>query len=587
MFRTHTCGELRKENEGEKIILSGWVNKIRDLGGLIFIDLRDRYGITQITINPEEKELIKIGEGIHNEYVIKIEGVVNLRDEKNINKDIETGEIEILASSVEILSEAKPQPFEIFETDKEEAKEELRLKYRFLDLRRKRLQDNMIFRNNMIQYIHKYMQDRDYLHMETPLLTSSSPEGARDFLVPSRLHPGKFYALPQAPQQFKQLLMVAGFDKYYQIAPCMRDEDPRADRSPGEFYQLDIECSFKTSEEFFDEMEPLFKELTENLTDKKVKFDKMPRIPFKDAMNKYGSDRPDLRFELELQDVSEWGNKSDFNVFKDADYVKALPVVGAEEYSRKDIDELESHAKKLGAKGLAWMKYVDGKYDGGITKFFKEEELDELSKILNLESNCLLLFVADGWKTACESLGRVRHILGQKMNLIDENEVAWAWIVDFPMFEKDEETGKIDFAHNPFSLPQGGLDSLNTLDPLDVKADQYDIIANGYELSSGAVRNYNKEIMLKAFEIVGYDEKYVEEKFGGMIKAFEFGAPPTCGFAPGIERLAMVLLGEENIREVMAFPKNSKAQDLMMDAPSEITPEQLEELGLKIVKKKE
>ena len=586
MFRTHNCGELTKENEGNELTLSGWVNKKRDLGGLVFIDLRDRYGITQVTFGPDEENLLKVAETLGNEYVIKVTGKVKIRDEKNVNKDIVTGEIELLANDLQILSTADPQPFEIFETNKEEAREDLRLKYRFLDLRRKKLQDNIKFRNDMVQYIHRYMQERDYLHIDTPILTSSSPEGARDFLVPSRLHPGKFYALPQAPQQYKQLLMVAGFDKYYQIAVCMRDEDPRADRSPGEFYQLDIETSFKTSEEFFAEMEPLFIELTEKLAGKKVKDKVLPRIPFKKAMEKYGSDRPDLRFDLFLNDVSDWAKKTEFKVFATAMHTRVLKVDEAVQYSRKEIDELEGYAKKLGAKGLAWMKYQDGKFDGGIAKFFTAEELAQLKSDLDIEKDCLLLFVADNWKVSCEALGRVRQILGKKLDLIDENVIAWAWIVDFPMFEQDPDTGKIDFAHNPFSLPQGGLEALNTIDPLDIKADQYDIIANGFELSSGAVRNYDKKTMLKAFEIVGYDQKYVEEKFGGMIAAFQYGAPPTCGFAPGIERMCMVLLGEDNIREVVAFPKNSRAEDLMMNAPSEVSEDQLAELGLKIVKKK-
>jgi len=585
MFRTHTCGELKKENEGEKVVVAGWVHKKRDLGGLIFIDLRDRYGITQVTINPENKEAIKIGESLHYEYVIKVSGIVNKREEKNINAEIPTGEIEVVADAIEILSKAEAQPFEVFETEKEEVKEELRLQYRYLDLRRKKLQDNIRFRNDMVQYIHHYMQHRNFLHIDTPILTSSSPEGARDFLVPSRLHPGKFYALPQAPQQYKQLLMVAGFDKYYQIAVCLRDEDPRADRSPGEFYQLDVETSFKTSAEFFEEMEPLFVELTENLTTKKVKDRRLPRIPFAEAMDKYGSDRPDLRFELLINNISEWAKKTSFNVFAQAEYCRAIVAEKGVDFSRKEIDELETQAKKMGAKGLAWTKYVDGKFDGGVAKFFSETESADLKNILEIKNNALILFVADNWKVSCDALGRIRQILGKKLNLIDENVIAWAWIVDFPMFEKDPISGKIDFAHNPFSLPQGGLEALNSQDPLTIKADQYDIIANGYELSSGAVRNYDKETMIKAFEIVGYDKEYVEKKFGGMLSAFAFGAPPTCGFAPGIERLCMVLLGEENIRNVIAFPKNNQAEDMMMNAPSEVSEEQLKELGIQIIKK--
>ena len=583
MYRTHTCGELNESMEGEKVILSGWVHKQRDLGGLIFIDLRDRYGITQIKVDPENIDAHKIAESLKYEYVIKINGPVMVRPEEMKNKEISTGAVEVVADAIEILSEANPLPFEIFETSKEEVKEDLRLKYRFLDLRRQKMQENIMFRDKMVQFIRDYMHRMGYIHIDTPILTASSPEGARDFLVPSRLYPGKFYALPQAPQQFKQLLMVAGFDKYFQIAPCMRDEDPRADRVPGEFYQLDVEASFLTSQQFQAEMELLFVELTEKLTDKKVKETPFPKIPYLEAMDKYGSDRPDLRFELTIQDVTDWGNGSDFNVFKDAKTIKMLMVPGGESFSRKDIDEeLANEAKKMGAKGLAWMKFSNNLFDQGISKFFTDDQKKKLASELEISQDCLLLFVADSWKTACEALGKVRLKIASKLDLIDPNQIAWAWIVDFPMYEKDEETGKIDFMHNPFSMPKGGMEALNSQDPLNIKADQYDIIANGYELSSGAVRNYDKEVMYKAFEIVGHDKDTVDEKFGAMIKSFQYGAPPTCGFAPGIERLNMVLLGIDNIREVVAFPKNSQAQDLMMGAPAEVTEEQLKELHLKI-----
>lgn len=585
MFRTHTCGELTGKNEGEKVVLSGWVHKKRDLGGLIFIDLRDRYGISQIVVNPDNKSAIKIAESLGYEYVVKISGVVKLRDEKNKNKDLATGEIEVVADELEILNTAKPQPFEIFATGKEEPKEELRLKYRYLDLRREKMKNILLFRHKMINHIRGYMNERDYIHVETPILTSSSPEGARDYLVPSRLHPGKFYALPQAPQQFKQLLMVGGLDKYYQIATCLRDEDPRADRQR-EFLQLDVECSFKTSEEFHAEIEPLFVELTEQIAAKKVWKKPFPRISYHDALDKYGSDKPDLRFEMEIVEATDWGHATDFKVFNTAESIKLLIVDGGEKFSRKEIDEeLAKEAKSMGAKGLAWMKLVDSKFDGGISKFINEEKQNELIKKFELKKNCLLLFVADKWKVAVQSLGRVRQHLGVKLNLIDPDLMAWAWIVDFPMYEKDEETGKIDFCHNPFSMPIGGLESLDNLDPLEIKADQYDLVANGYEMASGAVRNFNPEVMYKAFEIVGYDKEVVNQKFGGMIEAFSFGAPPHCGFAPGIERMVMILNNLDDLKDVVPFPKNNAGEDLMMNAPSEVNPEQLKELGIEVVKK--
>ncbi|MFZ5392018.1 MAG: aspartate--tRNA ligase [Patescibacteria group bacterium] len=586
MFRTHTCGELNKENAGQKVTLSGWVNKMRNFGGLIFVDLRDRYGITQIKIEPEQAELVELAKEIGNEYVVKVEGTVGTRPGKEGNKNMATGEIEVVAEKMEILSQAKVPPFEIFATDKEEPAEELRLKYRFLDLRREKMQYNIAFRAKVIRMIRDFMDEREYIHIETPILTSSSPEGARDFLVPSRLHPGKFYALPQAPQQFKQLLMVAGFDKYYQIAACMRDEDPRADRSPGEFYQLDAETSFKTSKEFQDEMEPMFIQLTEKMAGKKVKEKPFPRIPYIEALDKYGSDKPDLRYEMALIDLTHWAKETDFKVFNSADCVKALVVDGADKLSRKDIDtDLGELAKKMGAKGLAWLKYNDGKYDGGIAKFFNEKQLTELAEKLKLTNNQLILFVADEYSVVIESLGKVRNRVAEKMNLIDPDLIAWAWIVDFPMYEKNKQTGKIDFSHNPFSMPQGGMKSLEKLDPLKIVADQYDVVANGFEMASGAVRNYNPDILHKVFKIVGYGPEVVKKKFGGMLNAFSYGAPPHCGFAFGIERMTAILLGLNQIKDVVAFPKNNQAQDLLMNAPSEVSDEQLKELGIEIRKK--
>ncbi|MCF6276788.1 MAG: aspartate--tRNA ligase [Candidatus Magasanikbacteria bacterium] len=580
-YRTHTCGELTKDEANKNVTLSGWVHKRRDLGGLIFVDLRDRYGITQIVFNPERVENFELVEKLKYEFVIKVVGDVMLRDEKNVNKNLKTGEIEVNAINLEILSEAKTMPFEIFDARKQEEDEELRLRYRFLELRREKLKNNILFRAKMEKHIRDYMESRDFINIATPILTVSSPEGARDFLVPSRIHPGKFYALPQAPQQYKQLLMVAGFDKYYQIAPCMRDEDPRADRSPGEFYQLDVEMSFTSQDEFFEIMEPLFSELTQ-LAGKKVKDKKFPRIAYKDAMNKFGSDRPDLRYGLEIQDVTEWGSKTGFNVFSNTESVKALVIGGGNKFTRKEIDEeFTDVAKRSHAKGLAWMKFVEGVFEGSVVKFFKEGELEELKKELKLEKDSIVFFVADKWKISCEALGAVRSLTAEKLELADKNVIAWAWIVDFPMYEWDEKNQKIDFGHNPFSMPQGGMEVLETEKPLDVLAYQYDIVANGLELSSGAVRNKDTQIMYKAFEVAGYSQEEVNKKFGHMINAFEYGAPPHCGFAPGIERMAMLLLGEKNLRGVIAFPKNQKAQEVMLGSPAEISEEQLKNLGLK------
>lgn len=583
MYRTHTCGQLTKADVGQTVTLAGWVHQRRDLGGLIFINLRDRFGFTQVIFHPDEGIDFSLAESLKYEYVVRITGQVAERDEKNKSTESPTGEIELVAKEIEILSTAKPLPFEIFETNKGEEDEELRLKYRFLELRRERLRENIIFRSKMVSYIRQFMDSRDFIHIDTPILTVSSPEGARDFLVPSRLHPGKFYALPQAPQQYKQLLMVGGFDRYYQIAPCMRDEDPRADRSPGEFYQLDCEVSFMEKEEFFQLMEPLFIELTEKLTHKKVKSTPFPRIPFREAIESYGSDRPDLRYDLKIQEVSEWAKGSDFKVFAEAEFVRCLVIPGGDVFSRKEIDgEFTDAAKRAHAKGLAWMKYVDGQFDGGVSKFFSAEQLETLTAQLDLSQNAILFFGADDWEISATGLGAVRHLAAEKLGMVDENLIAWAWIVDFPMYEKDKTTGKIDFGHNPFSMPQGGMDALINQDPLTILAEQYDIIANGLELSSGAVRNKDPEIMYKAFEVAGYDKAAVDAKFGHMIQAFEFGAPPHCGFAPGIERLAMLLLGEKNIRAVVPFPKNQKAQEVMMGSPSSVDTAQLDELGLQI-----
>ncbi len=581
-FRTHTCGELRPEHAGTTVTLSGWVHKRRNLGGLIFVDLRDRYGLTQVVFNPDTVKNFALADELKYEYVIKVVGQVVMRAEKTVNAEMSTGAIEIQAVELEVLSKAKTLPFEIFDAHKEEEDEELRLKYRYLELRREHLKNNILFRHKMIQFIRNFMDSRDFIEISTPILTVSSPEGARDFLVPSRIHPGKFYALPQAPQQYKQLLMVGGMDRYYQIAPCMRDEDPRADRSPGEFYQLDVETSFLKRDEFFALMEPLFIELTEKVAGKKVQEKPFPRIPYKYVMDTYGSDRPDLRYDLKIVDVSEWAKTTGFSVFADAKAVRVITVPKGADFTRKQIDEeFTELAKRNKAKGLAWLKYTT-EFEGTIAKFFKPEELEQLRATLNIEAGSILFFVADEPMVASKALGAVRALCAEKLQLADPNMIAWAWVVDFPMFEWSDTDNKIDFGHNPFSMPQGGLEALNTQDPLTINADQYDIIANGLELSSGAVRNKDPEVMYRAFEIAGYTREQVNKKFGHMIDAFEYGAPPHCGFAPGIDRLLMLFLGEKNIRAVIPFPKNQRAEEPMMGSPSAVDDKQLKELHIKL-----
>ena len=570
------------KNKGE-VILSGWVHKRRDLGGVIFVDLRDRYGITQVVFHPDKVKNFAVAESLKYEYVIRVEGKVVKRDKKSVNQELLTGKIEVMATEVEVLSRAKAMPFEIFDARKEEEDEELRLKYRFLEIRREKLKNTLLFRARMLKLIRDYMDRHDFVEFATPILTVSSPEGARDFLVPSRLHPGKFYALPQAPQQYKQLLMVGGMDRYYQIAPCMRDEDPRADRSPGEFYQLDVETSFLTADEFFNLMEPLFVELTE-FAGKKLKQNPFPRIPYKQIMETYGSDRPDLRYDLPLHDVGEWARQTGFKVLSGAKYARALVVPGGGKFTRKEIEaEFTDVARRAHAQGLAWLKYEGGKFEGTIVKFFSVQELQSLQNFLKPTDGSIVFFVADNnWTVSCLALGAARQLAGKKLNLADPNLVSWAWVVDFPMYEYNEEAKRIDFGHNPFSMPKGGMAVLKNEDPLAIVAEQYDIIANGLEISSGAVRNNDPEIMYQAFALAGYNKKEVDAKFGHMIKAFEYGAPPHCGFAPGIERLVMLLVGEENIRNVMPFPKNQKAEEPMMGSPAAVSSEQLRELGLKL-----
>ena len=586
MFRTHTCGELTDKDLQKEVILSGWVHTRRDHGGVIFIDLRDRYGITQVVFDPSHnKEVHKFAEHIGREWVLKVKGQVRMRPEGMTNSKISTGKIELASDHLEILNKADTPPFEI--DGRDDVSEDLRLKYRFLDLRRKRLQENIMFRAKVIKFLRDWMHAHDFIEIETPLLTVSSPEGARDFLVPSRIHPGKFYALPQAPQQYKQLLMVAGFDKYFQVAPCMRDEDARADRSPGEFYQLDTETSFLTQDQFFALMEPLFIEVSNKFTTKKIMKIPFPRIPYRESMLKYGVDKPDLRFGVEIQEINELVKDAKFDVFRNAinakGCVRILTAPGAaNKFVRKDLDELTEHAKSNGAGGLAYITLKDKEIKSPLTKFLGEELINAIIKKANAKEGDIIFFGAGKELTVCKVLGQLRIELGKRLQLIDESLLAWLWIVDFPMYEFNEQDNKIDFMHNPFSMPQGGMDALENKDPLDILAYQYDIVCNGLELSSGAVRNNVPDIMYKAFNIAGYAKSAVNDKFGHMIAAFKFGAPPHCGFAPGIERMVMILRGESNIREITAFPKNKSAEDAMMGAPSEVDPKQLKDLHIKL-----
>lgn len=585
MLRTHTCGELRPDHAGKPTTLCGWVHRRRDHGGLIFIDLRDHFGFTQIVIGPDQKEVFGIAETVRPEWVIKVTGEVTKRREGAEREDNPTGAIEVMVKEIEVLSESKTPPFEI-DTDAD-VNEDLRLKWRFLDLRRPERQKILMNRDKLITHIREYMHKKNFTEVQTPILANSSPEGARDYLVPSRIHPGTFYALPQAPQQFKQLLMVAGMDRYFQIAPCFRDEDPRADRHPGEFYQLDLEMSFVTQEDVFQVAEPLMIELTHAFSNKKVMWDPFPRIKWHDALNLYGSDKPDLRYELKIQDISEKVAGCGFSVFADAvkkkGVVKALVVPNGAAFTRKDIDELTETAKTYGAKGLAYILLKDGELQSPIVKFLGEDFSKKLMEELGAKNGDAVFFGADTWKTACTALGQVRIQVAKKQNLADPKKAAWAWIVDFPMYEWNEEDKKIDFSHNPFSMPQGGMEALMTKDPTDILAYQYDFVCNGFELTSGAIRNHRPDIMYKAFEIAGYSKEDVDAKFGAMIRAFEYGAPPHGGCAPGIDRLMMVLWECPSIRDIYAFPKNGKAQDAMMNAPSTVTDKQLKELHIKIL----
>ena len=587
-YRTHKCNELRKSDVDKSVSLSGWINKKRDHGNLLFIDLRDNYGITQCIIDKENRNFSEL-EKTQLETVIKVNGKVVNRSDETKNKDIETGEIEVAISEYETLGTCKELPLPVF-SDQEYA-EEIRLKYRFLDLRRKKIHENIILRSKVISYIRNEMTKLGFLEFQTPILTSSSPEGARDFLVPSRLNPGKFYALPQAPQQFKQLIMVSGFDKYFQIAPCFRDEDARADRSPGEFYQLDLEMSFVEQEDVFNIVEKLMVNTFKNFSDKKLMYDIFPKIPYSEAMLKYGTDKPDLRNPLIINDITEIFSREDvsFDIFKklvrSGSKVRSITTKNTKDKPRSFFDNIDKWAKEQGASGLAYFTFEkDNKISakGPVGKFFSEEALLEIMKFTNSEVGDSI-FLACGKQNELEKITALaRDKIAKDLDLIDDDTFAFCWIVNYPMFEKDELTDKIKFSHNPFSMPQGELKDKDFENPLDILAYQYDIVCNGIELSSGAIRNHKPDLMYKLFSIAGYNKAEVDEKFSGMINALSYGAPPHGGIAPGIDRIVMLLANEKNIREVTMFPMNQNAQDLMMNAPSEINQDQLKELNLSI-----
>ncbi len=588
-YRTHNCGQLRLSDAGQTVRLSGWVHRKRDHGNLVFIDLRDHYGLTQCVFDVTSS-VFPLLERVRPESVICVTGKVVARDADTVNKNLPTGEIELDIEEAEILSEAETLPLQV--AGEFEQPEDMRLRYRFLDLRREKLHKNMILRSKVIASARRRMMEQGFVEYQTPILTASSPEGARDFLVPSRLHPGQFYALPQAPQQFKQLLMVSGFDRYFQIAPCFRDEDGRADRSPGEFYQLDFEMAFVTQEDVFAAIEPVLEGIfTEFADGRKVTPAPFPRIPYAEAMLKYGSDKPDLRNPLLITDVTEHFRGSDFAVFANAvengAKVRAIPAPKAAAQPRSWFDKLTGWAREIGMPGLCYVSYKEDGPKGAFVKNFNAEQLEALRKAVGANVGDAVFFACDKKGTVEKFAGQIRNKVAEQLDLFEKNIFKFCWITDFPMFEIDEETGKIGFCHNPFSMPQGGMEALMTKDPLEINAYQYDIVCNGIELSSGAIRNHRPDIMFKAFEIAGYGPEVVEHKFGGMLNAFKYGAPPHGGAAPGIDRMVMLLADEPNIREVILFPMNGMAQDLMMQAPCEVTPQQLKELHIKIDMPKE
>ena len=583
-YRSHNCGVLRADQIGQTVILSGWVHRKRDHGGLLFIDLRDHYGLTQLVIEPESPHFAS-AEAVRAESVICVEGEVIARADEAKNPNLPTGEIEIRLSKLEVLSAAGDLPLPVF--GEPDYPEDIRLRYRFLDLRRETLHKNIILRSNIIASLRRRMTEQGFMEYQTPILTASSPEGARDFLVPSRMHPGKFYALPQAPQQFKQLLMVAGFDRYFQIAPCFRDEDARADRSPGEFYQLDIEMSFVTQEDVFQSVEPVLRDVFVEFGNGKRVTEKFPRIPYAQAMQKYGSDKPDLRIPIEMEPVTEHFKGSGFKVFANMidqdDKVEVWAIPAKTGGSRSFCDRMNSWAQGEGQPGLGYIFFREGEGAGPVAKNIGPERTEAIRTQLGLEDGDAVFFCAGRPKDFVDFAGAARNRIGRDLDLIDEDQFAFCWIVDFPMFEYDETEKKIDFSHNPFSMPQGGMEALETKDPLDILGYQYDIVCNGIELSSGAIRNHLPEIMLKAFEIAGYGPEVVEEEFGGMLNAFRFGAPPHGGIAPGVDRIVMLLAEQENLREVVAFPMNQQAEDLLMQAPAPATNAQLRELGIRVI----
>ena len=578
-FRTVRCDEITLEDVGKEVRIAGFVETIRDLGGVVFLDIRDMYGITQAVTSADSQD-VDLASHIPIESTVTILGKVRKRSEDTINTKLKTGLVEVFIEDIEILGKrTRNLPFEV--NKDQEVREDLRLKYRYLDIRGEKLKNNLILRAKVIQYLRNQMIEKGFLEVQTPILTSSSPEGARDYLVPSRIHPGEFYALPQAPQQFKQLLMVSGFDKYYQIAPCFRDEDPRADRAPGEFYQLDFEMSFATQEDVFKVLEDVFSSTFKKFTTWNVDEGPFLRIPYKEAMEKYGIDKPDLRNPLIIQDFTEMFVNSEFGAFKDKT-IKAIVVPNGASQGRKFFDNMTTFAvEEVGAKGLAWVKVdEEGNYAGGISKFITEEIKEKMAEA-GVKKNDSIFFIADEFKTAQKIAGQVRIELGKRLDLIEKNAYRFCLIVDFPMYELSDE-GTIDFNHNPFSMPQGGMEALENKDPLEILAYQYDVVCNGYEMASGAVRNHDPELMVKAFELAGYTEEDVKKKFGALYNAFMYGAPPHAGAAPGFDRMVMLIANEENLREIIAFPKNKKARDLLMGAPSAVKPEQLRDVHIKI-----
>ncbi len=583
-YRTHTCGALRKADAETQVKLSGWVHRKRDHGGVIFIDLRDHYGLTQVVINPDAP-FFSEAEKLRNESVITITGKVVERTADTINPNMDTGEIEVVAA--DFLLESSVEETLPFTVNQElDCPEETRLGYRFLDLRRERMHRNILLRSKTTALVRRHLCERGFTEYHTPILTSSSPEGARDYLVPSRLYPGQFYALPQAPQQFKQLLMVSGFDKYFQIAPCFRDEDSRADRSPGEFYQIDMEMSFITQDDLFLELEGLMVRLFKELSNKRIAAEIFPRISYRDAVEFYGTDKPDIRYDMKMTDCTDIFADCELKVFasqaKSGGAVKVLNAKGAADRPRKFFDDMERYARAEGAKGLAWIALRDGEMKGPIVKFLSDTEKHALCSRTGAAEGDALFFGAGKRQETNELMGKVRQALARQLDLADRDTVAFCWIVDFPMFERNPDTGQIEFSHNPFSMPQGGMEALQTKDPLDILAYQYDIVCNGIELSSGAIRNHRPDIMLKAFDIAGYPESVVKSKFPALWKAFHYGAPPHGGIAPGLDRIIMLLADEPNIREIIAFPLNQRAQDLLMGAPNTVEPRQLDELHIAI-----